>query len=106
MSVWTGYFAGECLVSPLKRTLFLPECGEDLLEWASVLYFAGVTGITRQTGGGLPHFPVQVLEWKAALCGQRLSFWGAVVQKSLMPKGVDHPMFWLSSPGGPLCKNL
>jgi hypothetical protein len=64
MSVWTGCFAGECLVSPLKRTLFLPECGEDLLEWASVLYFAGVTGITRQTGGGLPPFRFRCLSKK------------------------------------------
>ena len=56
MSVWTGCLAGECLVIPLKRKLFLPECGEDLLEWASVLYFAGVTDITWQTAGGLLPF--------------------------------------------------
>jgi len=40
-------------------------------------------------GRRLAAFPVQVLEQEAVLCGQCLPFGGAV-QKSLMPKGVDH----------------
>jgi hypothetical protein len=46
-------------------------------------------------GRRLAAFPVQVLEQEAVLCGQCLPFGGAV-QKSLMPKGVDHT--YLASP--------